>query len=180
MLGLLIYKVIFSMEALIQQIEKDLNNNSLELHNEPFFTFFTDEENIIRDAHICHAVLFFNKALQILDDEPDDADREEHVLTGDYFFSQFYKILAIHNEYKVINDVSSISKEITSIKSAYATSDNNPSYTELKSLLFAPLIYLVDNGYAHTSLLQLIDQYIDSINIENLPYITKSSGDNNG
>lgn len=180
MLGLLIYKVIFSMEALIQQIEKDLNNNSLELHNEPFFTFFTDEENIIRDAHICHAVLFFNKALQILDDEPDDTDREEHVLTGDYFFSQFYKILAIHNEYKVINDVSSISKEITSIKSAYATSDNNPSYTELKSLLFAPLIYLVDNGYAHTSLLQLIDQYIDSINIENLPYITKSSGDNNG
>lgn len=180
MLGLLIYKVIFSMEALIQQIEKDLNNNSLELHNEPFFTFFTDEENIIRDAHICHAVLFFNKALQILDDEPDNADREEHVLTGDYFFSQFYKILAIHNEYKVINDVSSISKEITSIKSAYATSDNNPSYTELKSLLFAPLIYLVDNGYAHTSLLQLIDQYIDSINIENLPYITKSSGDNNG
>ncbi len=180
MLGLLIYKVIFSMEALIQQIEKDLNNNSLELHNESFFTFFTDEENIIRDAHICHAVLFFNKALQILDDEPDDADREEHVLTGDYFFSQFYKILAIHNEYKVINDVSSISKEITSIKSAYATSDNNPSYTELKSLLFAPLIYLVDNGYAHTSLLQLIDQYIDSINIENLPYITKSSGDNNG
>ncbi|WP_052256328.1 hypothetical protein [Salinicoccus sp. YB14-2] len=168
------------MEALIQQIEKDLNNNSLELHNESFFTFFTDEENIIRDAHICHAVLFFNKALQILDDEPDDADREEHVLTGDYFFSQFYKILAIHNEYKVINDVSSISKEITSIKSAYATSDNNPSYTELKSLLFAPLIYLVDNGYAHTSLLQLIDQYIDSINIENLPYITKSSGDNNG
>lgn len=180
MLGLLIYKVIFSMEALIQQIEKDLNNNSMELHNESFFTFFTDEENIIRDAHICHAVLFFNKALQILDDEPDDADREEHVLTGDYFFSQFYKILAIHNEYKVINDVSSISKEITSIKSAYATSDNNPSYTELKSLLFAPLIYLVDNGYAHTSLLQLIDQYIDSINIENLPYITKSSGDNNG
>lgn len=180
MLGLLIYKVIFSMEALIQQIDKDLSNNNLKLHNEPFFTFFTDEDNIIQDAHICHAVLFFNKALQILDEEPEDEDREEHVLTGDYFFSQFYKILAVHNEYKVINDVSSISKEITSIKSAYAKSDNNPSYAELKSLLFAPLIYLVDNGYAHNNLLQLINQYIDNIDIENLPYITKSTGDNNG
>src|SRR5690625_3823569 len=142
------------MENLIQQIEKDLKNNKLELHSEPFFAFLTDESNIIRDPHICHAVLFFNKALQILDMEPEDEDREEHVLTGDYFFSQFYKILAAHNEYKVINDVSSISKEITSIKSAYATSDKNPPHAELKSLLFAPLIYLVDHGYAHNRLLQ--------------------------
>lgn len=168
------------MENLIQQIEKDLKNNKLELHSEPFFAFFTDESNIIRDPHICHAVLFFNKALQILDMEPEDEDREEHVLTGDYFFSQFYKILAAHNEYKVINDVSGISKMITSKKSAYAEIPENPSRSELQHLLFAPLIYLVDNGYAQDSLLNLINRYIEDTDIRNLPYITKSTGDNNG
>lgn len=176
MLGLLIYKVIFFMENLIQQIEKDLKNNKLELHSEPFFNFFADEGNIIRAPHICQAVLFFNKALQILDMEPAEADREEHVLTGDYFFSQFYKILAAHNEYKVINDVSGISKVITSEKSAYARNPENPSHEELQHLLFAPLIYLVDNGYAHESLLNLINQYIEDVDADKLPYITKKFG----
>ncbi|SOC38825.1 hypothetical protein SAMN05878391_0567 [Salinicoccus kekensis] len=180
MLGLLIYKVIFFMENLIQQIEKDLKNNKLKLHSEPFFAFFNDETNIIRDPHICHAVLFFNKALQILDIEPEEEEREEHVLTGDYFFSQFYKILAAHNEYKVINDVSGISKEITSKKSAYAEIPKSPSTEELQHLLFAPLIYLVDNGYAQDSLLKLISRYIEEIDIKKLPYITKSTGDDNG
>jgi hypothetical protein len=164
------------MENLIQQIEKDLKNNKLELHSEPFFNFFTDEGNIVRDPHICQAVLFFNKALQILDMEPAEADREEHVLTGDYFFSQFYKILAAYNEYKVINDVSGISKVITSKKSAYARNPENPSHKELQHLLFAPLIYLVDNGYAHESLLNLINQYIEDVDADKLPYITKKFG----
>lgn len=163
------------MNALRKELESDLGTNSwiLELHDDPFFEFFSNREYILHSPHVNQAVLLFNTALNFLDDIPGEDRRELHVLAGDYLFSKFYMMLAEHEEYKVLQDMMDISKALSSKKSELAMSDDMPHPEELKRLLYGPILYLISNEYIDRRLNDVIDRQLEQLDITSLPYINQ-------
>lgn len=156
-----------------EDIAHDLQRNS-------FFEFFSNEEHYIQKPHVSQAVLCFNMGQLLLDEEPLERSRETHVLSGDYLFSKFYSILAAHSEFKVLFDISELSMNLTSTKSHYAAGMGSPSQNDLRYLLFAPLEYLLDNGYAHSQLDDVIQNYMSNLQSSDIPYFIKNKGEQNG
>ncbi|WP_411841804.1 hypothetical protein [Salinicoccus sp. HZC-1] len=163
------------MDALKKELEIDLGNGTwiLDIHNNPFFDFFSEKGNILRGSHVNDAVLLFNTALNILDETPEDEDRELHVLAGDYLFSRFYMYLAEAESYSVLEDMMNISKQLSSRKSQLASTGEIPDADEVKWLKYAPMLYLVERGYTDTKLETLIDEQVKDLDITSLPYITQ-------
>lgn len=163
------------MDALKKEIEIDLGDGAwiLNIHNNPFFEFFSQKANVLRGNHVNDAVLLFNTALNFLDKTPEDEDRELHVLAGDYLFSRFYMFLAADENYTVLDDMMKISKALSSKKSHLADTGEMPDADEVKWLLYAPLLYLVEHGYTDVKLESLIDQQVKALDITSLPYITQ-------
>lgn len=163
------------MDALKKELETNLGDGAwiLNIHNDPFFDFFTEKDNVLRDNHVNDAVLLFNTALNFLDNTPDDEYRELHVLAGDYLFSRFYMYLAGGGSYSILREMMKISKQLSSRKSHLADSGEMPDVDEVKWLLYAPMLYLVEHGYADVKLETLIDEQVETIDITSLPYITQ-------
>lgn len=161
------------MNALRKELESDLGSNSwiLDLHNDPFFEFFSNREYILHSPHVNQAVLLFNTALNFLDAVPDDASRELHVLAGDYLFSKFYMMLAEHEEYRVLHDMMDMSKALSSKKSELAMAGDIPHLEEVKWLLYGPILYLISNEYIDRRLNDVIDDQLEQLDITSLPYI---------
>lgn len=139
--------------------------------------FFSDSKNIIHKRHISDAVLLFTYALNQLDIIPSADKREQHVLTGDYYFSEFYSALARHGEMQVVHDMVEISKALASKKSRQYEDRHEISDTELKYLLFAPLLYLIDNGYVKSDLDDVLGCFIKNMNRSELAYIINTKGE---
>lgn len=139
--------------------------------------FFSDAKNIIHKRHISDAVLLFTYALNQLDQIPSFDKRESHVLTGDYYFSEFYSALASHGEMQVVHDMVEISKSLSSKKSKQYEHARELNDSELKYLLFAPLLYLIDNGYVTSDLDIALDSYIKNMDLSELTYITNTKGE---
>jgi hypothetical protein len=159
------------MDELLYEISEVLGEEFVsELKNDPFFKFFKSNHHYIYKSHISQAILCFNTALNYLDFEPDSSKRERHILSGDYLFSKFYSILASYNEYQVLNDISQLSTSLISRKSKVAANGEKLSCTDLEYLMFSPLLYLVDNGYAHSDLTSIIKEYLNHSNCESMPY----------
>ncbi|GAA3725713.1 hypothetical protein GCM10022378_14480 [Salinicoccus jeotgali] len=160
------------MDALRKELISDLGYHShiLDIHNDPFFDFFSDNAHTFRNPHVNQAVLFFNTALNFLD-TPSDDSRELGVLVGDYLFSKFYLKLAEHEEYEVLHDMMNMSKSLSSTKSEVALKESSPQLEELKWLLYGPMLYLIKHGYADDSLNDVIDEQIENLDITSLPYI---------
>lgn len=163
------------MNALRKELESDLGPNSwiLDIHNDPFFDFFSEEAHILNSPHVSQAVLLFNTALNLLDRVPEDADRELHVLAGDYLFSKFYVILSEHEEYEVLHDMMEMSKSLNSRKSELAMGEMVPRAQEMEWLLFGPMRYLISNGYIDSRLDKVIEASMDNLDITSLPYINQ-------
>ncbi len=163
------------MDTLKKELETDLGDGAwiLNIHNNPFFDFFSKKSNVLCNGHVNDAVLLFNTALNFLDNTPQDEDRELHVLAGDYLFSRFYMYLAGDESYTVLGDMMDISKKLSSRKSHLAASGVIPDAAEVKWLLYAPMLYLVEHGYADKKLETLIDEQMQTIEITSLPYITQ-------
>lgn len=169
------------MEELLNDISEVLGEEfENELRNDPFFIFFKNNQHYIYNPHISHAILCFNTALNMLDKNPQASLRESHVLSGDYLFSKFYSILAAHGEYQVLNDISKLATALISKKSKIVKEDTRLSETDLKYIMFAPLLYLVENGYAHDDLTSIIEKYVNGLNYENMPYFIRDKGERNG
>ncbi|WP_020008344.1 hypothetical protein [Salinicoccus albus] len=163
------------MNSLQEELEADLGVNAqlLDIHNDPFFEYFSVNENIARQKHVNEAVLLFNKALNLLDQTPNETNREPHVLAGDYLFSRFYILLSSNEEYEVLGDMMNISRALSSRKSEIALSCKNPDPQEIKYLLYAPLLYLIKHKYTGVRLESLIEQQMEQLDITTLPYITQ-------
>lgn len=162
------------MDALKKELEIDLGDGAwiLNIHNNPFFDFFSEKGNVLRGSHVNDGVLLFNTALNFLDNTPEDEDRELHVLAGDYLFSRFYMYLAEGRSYSVLRDMMNLSKQLSSRKSHLAVSGEMPGAAEVKWLLYAPMLYLVEHGYTDVGLEALIDEQVKATDITSLPYIT--------
>lgn len=161
---------------------KPYNNSTLQelinkLDQNEITAFFSDNKNIIHKRHISDAVLLFTYALNQLDKIPSADKRESHVLTGDFYFSEFYSSLASHGEMNVVHDMVNISKTLSSKKSRQHENNLQVSDSELKYLLFAPLLYLIDNGYVMPSLDNVLDNYIKNIDRSELAYIINTKGE---
>ncbi|HIW12162.1 MAG TPA: hypothetical protein H9891_03285 [Candidatus Salinicoccus stercoripullorum] len=163
------------MDALKKELENDLGDGAwiLDIHNNPFFDFFSEKGNVRHGSHVNDAVLLFNTALNFLDETPEDENRELHVLAGDYLFSRFYMYLAKDGSYSVLRDMMKISKQLSSRKSRLASSGEVPGADEVKWLLYAPMLYLVEHGFADGGLEVLIDEQMKTTDITSLPYITQ-------
>ncbi|MFC4983740.1 hypothetical protein ACFPFV_00040 [Salinicoccus siamensis] len=63
------------MDALRKELISDLGYHShiLDIHNDPFFDFFSDNAHTFQNPHVNEAVLFFNTALNFLDTPSDDS-----------------------------------------------------------------------------------------------------------
>ncbi|TVT29535.1 hypothetical protein FO441_04425 [Salinicoccus cyprini] len=166
------------MNALRKELESDLGPNSwiLDIHNDPFFDFFSEEAHILSSPHVNQAVLLFNTALNFLDRVPEDADRELHVLAGDYLFSKFYMILSRHEEYEVLHDMMEMSKSLNSRKSELATGKVPPDPQEVEWLLYGPMLYLISNRYIDGRLGEVIEASMNNLDITSLPYINQKQG----
>lgn len=161
---------------------KPYNNSSLQelvnkLDQNEITNFFSDSKNIIHKRHISDAVLLFTYALNQLDTIPPADKRESHVLTGDFYFSEFYSSLARHGEMNVVHDMVEISKTVSSKKSKQYEKRLEVSDSELKYLLFAPLLYLIDNGYVTSNLDNVLSSYIKNIDRSELAYIINTKGE---
>lgn len=161
---------------------KPYNNSSLQelvnkLDQNEITNFFSDSKNIIHKRHISDAVLLFTYALNQLDTIPPADKRESHVLTGDFYFSEFYSYLARHGEMNVVHDMVEISKTVSSKKSKQYENPLEVSDSELKYLLFAPLLYLIDNGYVTSNLDNVLSSYIKNIDRSELAYIINTKGE---
>ncbi|GAB3072135.1 hypothetical protein ACFOU0_07585 [Salinicoccus sesuvii] len=163
------------MNALRKELESDLGPNSwiLDIHNDPFFEFFSEEAHILNSPHVNQAVLLFNTALNLLDRIPEDADRELHVLAGDYLFSKFYMMLSEHEEYEVLRDMMEMSKSLNSRKSELAMGDRMLRSQEMEWLLYGPMRYLISNGYIDSRLDKVIEASMNNLDITSLPYINQ-------
>ena len=139
--------------------------------------FFSDSTNIIHKRYVSDAVLLFTYALNQLDRLPQSENRESHVLTGDAYFSEFYSALAHHGEMQVVHDMVKISKELSSIKSRQYEHPLEVSDSELKYLLFAPLLYLMDNGYVTSDLDNVLSCFIQNMDRSELAYIINTKGE---
>lgn len=139
--------------------------------------FFSDSKNIIHKRYVADAVLLFTYALNQLDTVPPAESRESHVLTGDAYFSEFYSALANHGEMQVVHDMVEISKELSSKKSRQYEHALEVSDSELKYLLFAPLLYLIDNGYVTSDLDNVLCCFIQNMNRSELAYIINTKGE---
>lgn len=139
--------------------------------------FFIDDNNIIGETYIAEAVLLFTYALNTLDMIPDNQAREKHVLMGDYYFSEFYFTLSQGGHMDIVYDMVTISKDLASKKSDIYANTRMIDEHELKYLLFAPLFYLIDNGYVSSTLYQVIDKYYKSLDKTALTYITNIKGE---
>ncbi len=139
--------------------------------------FFSDSKNIIHKRHVANAVLLFTYALNQLDRIPSADERESHVLAGDFYFSEFYSSLASHCEMDVVHDMVEISKLLSSKKSRLYEDALEVSDSELKYLLFAPLLYLIDNGYVTSDLDNVLGRYIKNIDRSKLAYIINTKGE---
>lgn len=160
-----------------QEDNKTLSDLVRELEQNDITSFFTDDNNIIGDTYIAEAVLLFTYALNKLDDIPESEARETHVLMGDYYFSEFYAALAEGNRMDIVYDMVGISKSLASRKSDIYATSRTLVEDELKYLLFAPLFYLIDNGYVSSTLYQAIDQYFNTLDKTSLTYITNIKGE---
>src|SRR5699024_8405212 len=138
------------MDALKKELENDLGDGAwiLDIHNNPFFDFFSEKGNVRHGSHVNDAVLLFNTALNFLDETPEDENRELHVLAGDYLFSRFYMYLAKDGSYSVLRDMMKISKQISSRKSLHSSSGELPGAYEVIWSRYAPILYLDDNSFA--------------------------------
>lgn len=139
--------------------------------------FFSDPNHLIYKSHVSKAVLLFTYALNQLDKTPDSENRESHVLTGDYYFSEFYSALSRHGEMEVVHDMVEISKDLSSKKSKQFEQKKILSDDEIKYLLFAPLLYLIDNGYVSPDLNNILDFIIKDLDYDKLPYIINTKGE---
>lgn len=108
----------------------------------------------MKDHEIVKAVVTFNLALLLLDNEPDKKDMENHVLYGDLYLSMFYITLSKYEAYDILTDVLDISKEIINLKSLYLK-DKQFKSIEKTYILFGPILYLRDRLF--------IDQDIDQV-----------------
>jgi len=121
---------------------------------EPIITYVNNETHILKDHEIVKAVVTFNLALLLLDNEPDKKDMENHVLYGDLYLSMFYITLSKYEAYDILTDVLDISKEIINFKSLYLK-DKQLKPIEKSYILFGPILYLRDRLF--------IDQDIDQV-----------------
>lgn len=121
---------------------------------EPIITYVNNETHILKDHEIVKAVVTFNLALLLLDNEPDKIDMENHVLYGDLYLSMFYITLSKYEAYDILTDVLDISKEIINLKSLYLK-DKQFKSIEKTYILFGPILYLRDRLF--------IDQDIDQV-----------------
>lgn len=121
---------------------------------EPIITYVNNETHILKDYEIVKAVVTFNLALLLLDNEPDKTDMENHVLYGDLYLSMFYITLSKYEAYDILTDVLDISKEIINLKSLYLK-DKQLKSIEKTYILFGPILYLRDRFF--------IDQDIDQV-----------------
>lgn len=107
------------------------------------------ESSVIDHAHIktIEAVTLFNWALLHLDYKPGETEREQHVLVGDFLLSEFYTLISEDEALIVLSDMMDISKQIHIDKSRLVTSNTLLGREALASLLYAPILYLVNRGF---------------------------------
>ena len=157
-------------DSQLQDLIDDLEQNEIT-------EFFSDNNNIIHKKYISDAVLLFTHALNQLDKVPDVNNREGHVLTGDFYFSEFYSALSQHGEMQVVHDMVGTSKELSSKKSRQYEDKKVLTDSDLKYLLFAPLLYLIDNGYVKSDLDNILDRVIKNMDQRELAYIINTKGE---
>lgn len=149
MLGLLIYIGGLSMSFLEDKVKTALNNNYQHLKTFDPDILSAIECSILDDARekTIEAVTLFNWALHHLDNKPAENNREQHVLVGDYLLSQFYKLVIEDAQLSVLNDMMEISKKLHIEKSKFLSDEHTLDERTLESLLFAPILYLVDRSF---------------------------------
>src|SRR5699024_2557663 len=137
----------------------------LDIHHNPFVDFFSEKGNVRHGSHVIDAVLLFNTGHNYLDETPEDENRELHVVAGDSLVRKFYMYLATDGSYSVLRDMMKISKQLSSRKSRLASSGEVPGADEVKWLLYAPMLYLVEHGFADGGLEVLIDEQMKTTDI---------------
>lgn len=165
MLGLLIYIGGLSMSFLEDKVKTALNHNYQYLI--PFNTdiLSTIEQSLINKTYenTVNAVVMFNWALLHLDVKPKDSDREQHVLVGDYLLAEFYKLVIEDEQLTVLSDMMEISKQIHNEKSLYLSENGVLDKSQLETLLFAPLHYLVEHFFLSKDVKRATERHVQQL-----------------
>lgn len=125
-----------------------------ELNNEKYY--------LSTNSEIIEAVIKFNIALLILDEKPNSNNLETHVLYSDLLMTEFYTTMAKHNHYKILFDIVMLTKQSIIMKSKFFDSHKNLNNEDKKSLFFAPIEYLITNGFLNESMNRKIEAFLDN------------------
>lgn len=125
-----------------------------ELNNEKYY--------LSTKTEIIEAVIKFNIALLILDEEPKSNNLETHVLYSDLLMTEFYTTMAKHNHYKILFDIVMLTKQSITKKSNFFNSNNDLRIEDKKHLFFAPIEYLITNGFLNESMNRKIEDFLDN------------------
>ena len=137
-----------------KNIQKKFSDFLKELNNEKYY--------LSTNTEIVEAVIKFNIALLILDEKPKSNNLETHVLYCDLLMTEFYTTMAKHNHYKILLDIVMLTKQSIIKKSNFFDSHKILSNEDKKSLFFAPIEYLITNGFLNESINRKIEAFIDN------------------
>lgn len=151
------------MRLIQKTIEENLQENYQHLKplDVEIFNFLNKDSNRYKNDNVIDAVVLFNWALLHLDKEPDEDNREVHVLLGDYLLSQFYRLAAKDNNMGLLSDMMNISKDLHSDKSTWESRMNHISSESFKHTLFQPLLYLIEHGYVSQELNDVLTRVVE-------------------
>ena len=130
-------------------------NNEFARPLEPIISFINEDRHILKQPEIVQAIVTFNIALILLDQEPPKEEIENHVLYGDLYLAEFYITLSEKQEFDALSDVLNIAKEVINLKSLYLRGEVNT--LEKRYILFGPILYLKDREYITKDIDQVLD-----------------------
>ena len=131
------------------------------------YTSFVNELNddtyyLFSDKEMIEAVIKFNIALLLLDEEPNKDKVETHILYNDLLMTEFYSAMANMGHYKILSDIVMLTKQSISKKSKCYETNKILSAKEKKDVLFAPIDYLITHGFISNSIDKTIEAFIDN------------------
>lgn len=153
------------MITLEQKIKDAIDKNYQYLQQFDASILSAIESSVIDHARIktIEAVTLFNWALLHLDHQPDESEREQHVLVGDYLLSEFYQLITEDKQLSVLSDMMDISKQIHIDKSRLVLSNTRLDIEMLANLLYAPVLYLVKRGFVSSYIKEIIHVQVSQL-----------------
>lgn len=146
-----------ALSEIMTYFDDDIQNKYTNFVNE----LTDDTYYLFKDKEMIEAVIKFNIALLLLDEEPNKDSVETHILYNDLLMTEFYSAMADKGHYKILSDIVVLTKQSISKKSKCYEMNQILSFKNKKELLFTPIDYLISNGYISNTIDKTIEAFLD-------------------